>query len=110
MIEDCKAGKIDMIIAKSISRFARNTVDTLEYTRMLRNMGIGVYFEKEKVDTTDIASEMLLTVYAAFAQEESHSISENTRRGFKQRFQMGIAKYTKTFGYVADKDDTPHRQ
>ena len=47
---------------------------------------------------------------AAFAQEESHSISENTRRGFKQRFQMGIAKYTKTFGYVADKDDTPHRQ
>ena len=105
MIEDCKAGKIDMILAKSISRFARNTVDTLEYTRMLRNLGIGVYFEKEKVDTSDLASEMLLTVYAAFAQEESHSISENVRRGYKQRFQMGIAKYGKTFGYTSDKED-----
>ena len=105
MIEDCKAGKIDYILAKSISRFARNTVDTLEYTRLLRSMGIGVYFEKERVDTTDLSSEMLLTVYAAFAQEESHSISENTRRGFRQKFQMGKAKYTKTFGYRCDKED-----
>ena len=105
MIEDCKAGKIDMIIAKSISRFARNTVDTLEYTRLLRGLGVSVYFEAERVETTELFSEMLLTVYAAFAQEESHSISENTRRGFRQRFQMGIAKYTKTFGYTCDKDD-----
>ncbi|MBR5990998.1 MAG: recombinase family protein [Bacilli bacterium] len=105
MIDDCKAGKIDMIIAKSISRFARNTVDTLEYTRMLKDLGIGVYFEKERIDTGDITSEMLLTVYAAFAQEESHSISENIRRGFRQRFQMGIPKFTKVYGYGVDEED-----
>ena len=105
MIEDCKAGKIDMIISKSISRFARNTVDTLEYTRMLKDLGIGVYFEKEKIDTGDLTSEMLLAVYAAFAQEESHSISENVRRGYKQRFQMGIPKYSKTYGYRTNKED-----
>lgn len=105
MIEDCKAGKIDLILAKSISRFARNTVDMLEYTRMLKRIGVSVYFEKERIDTGDLTSEMLLTVYAAFAQEESHSISENTRRGYRQRFQMGIPKYNKVYGYRSDVDD-----
>lgn len=105
MIEDCKAGKIDLILAKSISRFARNTVDMLEYTRMLKGIGVSVYFEKERIDTGDLTSEMLLTVYAAFAQEESHSISENTRRGYRQRFQMGIPKYNRVFGYRTDPDD-----
>ena len=105
MIEDCKAGKIDLILAKSISRFARNTMDMLEYTRMLKKIGVSIYFEKERIDTGDLTSEMLLTVYAAFAQEESHSISENTRRGYRQRFQMGIPKYSKVFGYYSDKDD-----
>ena len=105
MIEDCKEGKIDLILAKSISRFARNTVDMLEYTRMLKGIGVSVYFEKERIDTGDLTSEMLLTVYAAFAQEESHSISENVRRGYRQRFQMGIAKYTKVYGYRADENN-----
>ena len=105
MIEDAKAGKIDMILAKSISRFARNTVDMLEYTRMLRGIGVSVYFEKERIDTSDLTSEMLLTVYAAFAQEESHSISENVKRGYRQRFQMGIVKYSKVYGYYPDKQD-----
>ena len=105
MIEDCKAGKIDMILAKSISRFARNTVDMLEYTRMLKGLSVGVYFEKERISTGDLTSEMLLTVYAAFAQEESHSISENVRRGYRQRFQMGIPKYSKIYGYESDKED-----
>ena len=105
MIEDCKAGKIDLILAKSISRFARNTVDMLEYTRMLKGIGVSVYFEKERIDTGDLTSEMLLTVYAAFAQEESHSISENVRRGYRQRFQMGIPKYSKLYGYRTDKED-----
>jgi len=92
MIDNCKKGKIDIIITKSISRFSRNTVDLLEYTRMLKDIGIGVYFEKERLFTLDSTSEMLLTVYAAFAQEESHSISENIKRGFRQRFQMGFPK------------------
>ena len=84
MIEDCKAGKIDLILAKSISRFARNTVDMLEYKNAQKHRR-SVYFEGEN-RYGDLTSEMLLTVYAAFA-EESHSISENTRRGYRQRFQ-----------------------
>ena len=98
MIEDAKAGKIDYIIAKSTSRFARNTVDTLSYTRMLKEMGVGVYFEEQKIDTANIASEMLLTIHAAFAQEESHSISENLKKGVRSRFAMGIPKWSETYG------------
>lgn len=105
MIEECKKGNIDMIIAKSISRFARNTMDTLKYTRELRDIGVGVYFEKERINTNDLTSEMLLTVYAAFAQEESHSISENIRKGFRSRFQMGVPKYSRTYGYRPSKED-----
>ena len=99
MIDDARDGKIDMIIAKSISRFARNTLDMLEYTRLLKKYNVGVYFEKERINTISDTSEMLLTVYAAFAQEESHSISLNIRRGFIQHFKMGIPKYSKTYGY-----------
>ena len=99
MIEDAKAGKIDYIIAKSTSRFARNTVDTLSYTRMLKEMGVGVYFEEQKIDTANIASEMLLTIHAAFAQEESHSISENLKKGVRSRFAMGIPKWSETYGF-----------
>lgn len=99
MIEDARAGKIDYIIAKSTSRFARNTVDTLKYTRMLREWGVGVYFEEQKIDTGSITSEMLLTIHAAFAQEESHSISENLKRGVRSRFAMGIPKWSTTYGY-----------
>lgn len=105
MIDNCKKGKIDIIITKSISRFSRNTVDLLEYTRMLKDIGIGVYFEKERLFTLDSTSEMLLTVYAAFAQEESHSISENIKRGFRQRFQMGFPKYSRMYGYSLDNTD-----
>ena len=99
MIEDCKNGKIDLILAKSISRFARNTIDTLNYTRMLRDLGIGVIFEKENINTLNITSELLLTVYAAFAQEESISISENIKRGFIQRFKLGLPKLNNIYGY-----------
>lgn len=99
MITDAENGKIDYIIAKSTSRFARNTVDTLSYTRHLRDIGVGVYFEEQKIDTLSITSEMLLTIHAAFAQEESHSISENLKRGYRSRFQMGIPKWSNTYGY-----------
>ena len=81
MIEDCKAGKIDYIITKSISRFARNTVDTLQTVRELQGYGVQVYFEKEGIDTADSLSEMVLTIMASFAQEESRSISENVKWG-----------------------------
>lgn len=99
MIADAEAGKIDMILVKSISRFSRNTVDMLETVRRLRNLGVGVFFEKEKIDTRSLTSELLLTVFAAFAQEESYSISENMRRGMRQRFKMGIPKISKVYGY-----------
>lgn len=105
MIDDCKSGKIDIIITKSISRFARNTLDLLEYVRLLKELGVGVYFEKERIDTRDSTSEMLLTVYAAFAQEESLSISENIKQGFMQRFLMGQPKYSKLYGYSVDSFD-----
>ena len=105
MIEDAKAGKIQRILAKSISRFARNTEDMLKYTRMLRSIGVGVYFEKEHIDTMQGTSEMLLTVYAAFSQEESHDIAENEKTNFRFRAQKGEAKFGKLYGYTSTKDE-----
>lgn len=90
MIADCEAGKIDLIITKSISRFARNTQDSLNYTRKLKDMGIGIYFEKEGINTLESSGELLLTLFSCFAQEESRSISENTAWGIRSKFQQGI--------------------
>lgn len=92
MIQDAKSGKIDYIVTKSISRFARNTLDTLTYVRELKELNpkVGIFFEKENIDTLDVRGEMVLTVLAAIAQEESHSISENIRWGIRKRFQAGI--------------------
>lgn len=92
MIQDAKDGKIDYIVTKSISRFARNTLDTLTYVRELKELNpkVGIFFEKENIDTLDVRGEMVLTVLAAIAQEESHSISENIRWGIRKRFQAGI--------------------
>lgn len=89
MIEDCEAGKIDRIISKSISRFARNTVDTIAVIRRLKVLGIGVEFEKEQIWTLDGKGEFVLTLMASFAQEESRSISENTAWGIRKRFADG---------------------
>ena len=80
LMTDCRKGKIDRILTKSISRFARNTKDSLEAIRELKTLGISVYFEKENIDTGEISSEMLLAIYSQFAQEESMSISKNCRR------------------------------
>ena len=90
MIEDCEAGKIDLIITKSISRFARNTQDSLVFTRKLRSMGIGIIFEKEGINTLESSGELLLTLFSCFAQEESRSISENTAWGIRSKFRQGI--------------------
>ena len=99
MIEDCKNGKIDYIITKSISRFARNTLDCVGYVRELQKCGTQVYFEKEGIDTGDSASEMVLTIMASFAQEESRSISENVKWGIRKRFEKGVEPKVPTYGY-----------
>ena len=105
MIEDCKAGKIDIIITKSISRFARNTLDTLNYVRQLKDLGIGVIFEKENINTLDSKGEVLLTILSSLAQDESRSISENSTWGIRRRFEQGklFINQTKFLGY--DKDE-----
>ena len=81
MLASCRAGEIDLIITKSLSRFARNTVDCLETVRLLKANGIGVYFEKENINTLDSTSEVILTIYSALAQEESRKVSERVRAG-----------------------------
>lgn len=105
MIENCKAGKIDMIITKSISRFARNTLDCLNYVRMLKELGIGVIFEKENINTLDSKGEVLLSILSSLAQDESRSISENSTWGIRRRFEQGkvTVNHTKFMGY--DKDE-----
>lgn len=104
MIADCKSRKVDRIITKSISRFARNTLDCLKTVRELKALGIGIFFEKENIDTLDSKGEVLLTILASLAQDESRSISENTKWGIRRRFEngeFGIA--TKRFmGYDRD--------
>lgn len=90
LLADCEAGKIDIILTKSVSRFARNTVDLLAIVRRLKELGIEVRFEKESVNTLDEKGELMLTLLATFAQEESRSISENVKWGTVKRFQQGI--------------------
>ena len=89
MIEDCMAGKIDMLLTKSISRFARNTIDCLKYVRQLRDRRIPVVFEKENINTMDSKGEVLLTIMASLAQQESESLSKNIQLGLQFRFQNG---------------------
>lgn len=105
MIEDCKLGRIDLVITKSISRFARNTVDCLNYIRELKEMNIPVFFEKESINTMDAKGEVLLTIMASLAQQESESLSKNVKLGMQYRFQQGkIMVNTSCFlGY--DKDE-----
>ena len=100
MIAACEEGKIDLIITKSISRFARNTLECLDFVRRLGAMGVNVFFESVNVDTREACSEMLLTVLAAFAQEESRSISENTIWGVRKRYAMGVARWSRLYGYA----------
>lgn len=109
MIRRCKAKKIDLILTKSISRFARNTLDTINYTRMLRAMGIGVFFEKENINTLDMDSEMLITMLGAFAQAESESISRNVAWGKRQAIREGKVhvNFNRLYGYFLQEDGTP---
>ena len=89
LLEDCRKGKIDLILTKSISRFGRNTVELLETVRDLKRLGISVHFEKENIDTLTAEGELLLILLASMAQEESQSISQNIRWRVKKRFEEG---------------------
>lgn len=86
MIADALAGKIDLIVTKSVSRFARNTVDSLTTVRQLKEKGVEIYFEKENIWTLDSKGELLITIMSSLAQEESRSISENCVWGQRKRF------------------------
>jgi len=101
MMEDCLAGHIDLVLTKSISRFARNTVDTVTAIRKLKEKGVGVYFEKENIFTTDSKGEFLLTLMSSLAQEESRSISENVTWGQRKRMADGKVSiaYSNFLGY-----------
>lgn len=106
MIDDCKAGNIDMIITKSISRFARNTLDCLKYIRQLKDMNIPVLFEKESINTMDAKGEVLITIMASLAQQESQSLSQNVKMGLQYRYQQGKVQinHNRFLGYTKDAD------
>ena len=99
MLEDCRAGKIDMIITKSISRFARNTLILLESVRELKALGIDVYFEKEAMHSISPDGELLLTLLAMYAEEEARSASENQRWRIRKKFEQGQTTVGKMLGY-----------
>ena len=106
MIRLCRQGKIDVILTKSLSRFARNTVDSLNYIRELRTLGIAVISEKENINTLTAESEMLITIMSCFAQAESESISKNVAWGIRQSFKKGNVpmQYKKLLGYKKGAD------
>ena len=105
MIKDCEDGKIDIIITKSVTRFARNTVDSIKAIRKLKSLGIGIFFEKENINTLSEKSEMLLTILSSIAQGESETISTNNKWGIKKRFQDGtFILSTPSYGYTKDED------
>jgi DNA invertase Pin-like site-specific DNA recombinase len=106
MIDEVMAGKIDMIVTKSISRFARNTLDCLKYIRQLKEKNIPVYFEKENINTMDAKGEVLLTIMASLAQQESQSLSQNVKLGFQYRYQQGqiTVNHNRFLGYTKDEN------
>ncbi len=106
MLQDCEAGKIDLVLTKSISRFARNTADMLNVIRTLRAKGIAIYFEKERINTLEDTGEMLVTILGSQAQEESRNLSENTRWGIARRFENGtvMVNHKKFMGYTKNED------
>lgn len=105
MIRDCNDGKIDCIICKSLSRFARNTRDAIFYIRKLQKLGVRLIIEKEDIDTDDTYSEMTLTVLAAFAEEESRSLSENVKWAKRKKAQAGDVQLIRLYGYRKSGDN-----
>ncbi len=106
MVNDAENKKFDLIITKSISRFARNTADCLETVRKLKSIGIGIFFEKEAINTLNAESELMLSILSSVAEEELNSISQSMRWAYQRRFKQGkVTINTKRFlGYDKDKD------
>ena len=105
MLDDCRCGKIDRIVCKSISRFARNTKDCLTALRELKKLGVTVLFEKEGIDTSRVADEIMITIMEGLAQEESGSISRNIRWSLKRKMAKGTLKIARVpYGYCKDSD------
>lgn len=104
MISDAKAGKIDLIIVKSVSRFARNTETVLKFSRELKSIGVGIFFQLQNINTLSGAGELMLTILAAFAQAESEGASDNAKLTYKRKFSAGIpaSGLERTFGYTSD--------
>ena len=111
LIDDCMKGKVDMVITKSISRFARNTLDCLNYIRKLKDKNIAVYFEKEGINTLDAKGEVMLTIMASLAQQESESLSQNVRLGLQYRYQQGKVQvnHNRFLGYDKDEEGKAKR-
>ena len=100
LLADCGAGNVDLVLTKSISRFARNTADCLKLCRELRRIGVAIYFEKENIRTDTADGELMLTLFATVAEEESRNIQANSQWAVQKRFQSGTFKYSKApFGY-----------
>lgn len=104
MIAACKAGKIDLIVTKSISRFARNTIDCLKYIRDLKAINVAIFFEKENINTMDAKGEVLITIMASLAQQESESLSQNVKMGIQYRYQQSkvFVNHNHFLGYTKD--------
>ena len=105
LLADCRAGKIDIVLTKSISRFARNTVTLLETVRELKALGVDVYFEEQNIHTESSDGELMLTILASYAQEESRSVSENCKWRIRQKFAQGIPATTPLTGYRIHKGE-----
>jgi site-specific DNA recombinase len=99
LMNDCRDGKIDMVITKSIARFARNTVTMLEAVRELKSLGVDVYFEKENIHSLSGDGEVMLTILASYAQEESRSVSENCKWRVRKMFAQGRTNNGVMLGY-----------
>ena len=99
LMDQCLKGKVDMIITKSISRFARNTVDCISWVRKLREKNVAVYFEKENLNTLDDSTEMILTILSSQAQEESRAISTNVKWGYARKFEKGESTGQRSYGF-----------
>ncbi len=108
MLKACEQGRIDMVITKSISRWARNTLDSLQTIRKLKALGIPVLFEKENCNTMDASGELLITILSSLAQQESQSISQNVRMGLQYRFQQGkpMLNHSLFLGYTKTRGDS----
>lgn len=106
MIDDAKQGKIDLILVKSISRFARNTITLLTTIRELKDLSVDVYFEEENIHSISFGGELLMSILASYAQEESRSVSENMKWRIKRNFENGIGWGSKLYGYKVEKNET----